>query len=103
MGARETSILRRALLIAAVVVLGALPALAFASPPDPSWIAGVYDGADYDDVVVLVTFSTADVSPAPVPDLAPDLLSVGGLPPAPDHPPVALWASAVLPRGPPQG
>jgi hypothetical protein len=101
MAAREMSILRRAFLVAALVVLVALPVLAFASPPDPSWIAGIYDGADYDDVVVLVTLSTADVSSAPVPDLAPDLLSAGVLPPAPDHAPAALWASAVLPRGPP--
>ena len=31
-----------------------LPAIAFASPPDPSWIAGIYDGADGDDIVSLV-------------------------------------------------
>jgi hypothetical protein len=37
-----------------VVALILLPALAFASPPDPSWIAGIYDGADGDDIVNLV-------------------------------------------------
>jgi len=31
-----------------------LPVIAFASPPDPSWIAGIYDGADGDDVVTFV-------------------------------------------------
>ena len=31
-----------------------LPTLGFASPPDPSWIAGIYDGADGDDIVSLV-------------------------------------------------
>jgi len=31
-----------------------LPAIAFANPPDPSWIAGIYDGADGDDVVTFV-------------------------------------------------
>ena len=31
-----------------------LPSIAFASPPDPLWIAGFYDGADGDDVVSLV-------------------------------------------------
>ena len=36
------------LLIAAVVPLAA------SSPPDPTWIAGVYDEADYDDVVALL-------------------------------------------------
>jgi len=38
----------------AIVALILLPAIAFASPPDLSWIAGIYDGADGDDVVSLV-------------------------------------------------
>ena len=38
----------------AIVALILLPAIAFASPPDPSWIAGIYDGADGDDIVSLV-------------------------------------------------
>ena len=49
--------LARAVLLprtAAIVALILLPAIAFASPPDPSWIAGIYDGADGDDVVSLV-------------------------------------------------
>ena len=41
-----------------------LSALAFASPPDPSWIPGVYDDADYDDAVALVTSATGNVAPA---------------------------------------
>src|SRR6059036_2938302 len=44
------------LLFAAVVVL---PALAHASPPDPSWVAGFWDDADSDDVVLAVTGMTA--------------------------------------------
>jgi hypothetical protein len=35
--------------------LFSLTALAYASPPDPSWIPGIYDGADYDDVVLMLT------------------------------------------------
>ena len=31
------------------------PSLAYASPPDPSWIPGIYDDADFDDVVGLAT------------------------------------------------
>jgi len=38
-----------------LVVLVALVPLAGASPPDPLWIAGIYDGADSDDVVLAVT------------------------------------------------
>ena len=37
------------------VILTALVALAYGSPPDPTWVSGVYDNADYDDVVGLVT------------------------------------------------
>jgi len=37
-----------------VLVLVLLPLMAFASPSDPSWIAGIYDGADGDDTVSLV-------------------------------------------------
>ena len=43
------------------VVLGliVLPAIALASPPDPSWIAGIYDGADGDEIVNLVYETSA--------------------------------------------
>ena len=40
-------------------VLAAISSLAYASPPDPSWIAGIYDDADFDDVVGLVTAAKA--------------------------------------------
>jgi hypothetical protein len=44
------------LLLAAILV--ALVPLAYASPPDPTWIAGVWDDGDYDDVVILATSSS---------------------------------------------
>ena len=36
-------------------ILAVSVALAYASPPDPSWISGIYDDLDYDDVVGMVT------------------------------------------------
>src|SRR5215831_7800921 len=54
--------------IAAALIL--LPAIAFASPPDPSWIAGIYDGADGDDIVTLVC-ETAASNPAVLAYVAP--------------------------------
>jgi hypothetical protein len=42
-----------------------LPAIAFASPPDPSWIPGIYDGADGDDIVNLVYETSAAKTAAP--------------------------------------
>jgi hypothetical protein len=49
----------RALVVGlALTLTSALPALAQASPPDPSWIPGIYDDADFDDVVTLVVMGT---------------------------------------------
>ena len=36
-------------------VLLMLPALAHASPTDPTWIPGFYDDNDYDDVILFIT------------------------------------------------
>jgi len=36
-----------------------LPLLAHASPPDPIWLPGFYDNADYDDVIGLLTDTVA--------------------------------------------
>jgi hypothetical protein len=73
-------------LLAVVVVAGVC--LAHASPPDPTWIPGLYDDADYDDVVLAllsldgfvatITLSpepTSTVEPVVIPQLAsgPDL------------------------------
>lgn len=77
-----------------------LSALAFASPPDPTWIAGIYDDADYDDVVALVTAEMGSVAPL-VPAVSPldPALSAGRLD---DGETAALrWTSALRPRSPP--
>jgi hypothetical protein len=60
---------RRALRWLALVLLvcgGLVPLLAFASPPDPVWIPGIYDVADLDDVVDALTDIAAveDSTPA---------------------------------------
>ena len=47
-----------------------LPVIAFAIPVDPSWIAGIYDDADGDDIVNLV-YETSAANPAPPPHLGP--------------------------------
>jgi hypothetical protein len=59
--------MRRALspFLPIIVVLILLPAVAFPSPPDPSWIAGIYDGADGDDSVILVYETAARNAAAP--------------------------------------
>jgi len=45
--------------------LQSLASIAYASIPDLSWIPGIYDRADLDDVMDLVTSSTAVIDPLP--------------------------------------
>ena len=52
---------RRLTVFPLLLALTALAPLAYLSPPDPTWISGVYDAGDYDDVVVAVTA----IDPAP--------------------------------------
>jgi len=42
-----------------LVGCGTLPLLTHASPPDPTWLPGIYDDADYDDVIGLLTDTAA--------------------------------------------
>src|SRR5262245_41736399 len=50
-----------------VLLIIAPVTLAHVSPPDPTWLAGVYDPADFDDVVGLLTsaFEATDSTVAP--------------------------------------
>jgi hypothetical protein len=45
------SVVARAATALLVALWILLPSLAAASPPDPPWIQGIYDGGDFDDVV----------------------------------------------------
>ena len=64
--------MRRAISISLPIVLAIilLPVIAFAIPVDPTWIAGVYDDADGDDIVSLV-YETAAATTAPTSHLGP--------------------------------
>jgi len=92
----------RALLAGLILIAPAvLPALAYASPPDPSWILGIYDDADHDDVVVLATSGTGQPAHRPAADPQ-------TIPPLPEKPPqsietavLTLSPSPVRPRAPP--
>jgi hypothetical protein len=60
----------KALRFSALLVLGGVLALltplALASPPDPSWIRGVYDDGDLDNVVMLIMSSAGVLEPSPL-------------------------------------
>ena len=50
-----------------VVALFTLTSLCYASPPDPTWIAGLYDNADRDEVVLEVLAGAAIPAAAAAP------------------------------------
>ncbi len=86
-------------LIAAVVC--ALVPLAYATPPDPTYLAGVWDDADYDDVVILVTSSVGSTDTHKPFDLIRLLISVLLILPGEDGLPPATSLSLCAPRAPP--
>src|SRR5262249_58633661 len=47
--------LRRSVLLLVASAMLLLGVLAYASPPDPDWISGLWDNGDYDDIILLVT------------------------------------------------
>lgn len=55
-----------ALLVALLVALVALTPLAYAAPPDPTWISGFFDDDDNDNGVFFITSSLAALDPFPL-------------------------------------
>jgi len=93
---------RRGAIIAFVLLLAlsSLTPLGYASPPDPSWIRGIYDGADYDDVVDLVTSAVAASAPILLFEFR--AISLIGFVPQGDQDPVPhVLLRALPPRAPP--
>jgi hypothetical protein len=97
MSTRRSQIVLGLILVASILTL---TPLAYADPPDPTWVTGFWDDDDFDDVVGYIT-SAAGWLPAPV---ACDLRPVE-LPSVPR--PVAFQAAvsasrhASRPRAPP--
>ena len=54
-----------------VSVMVVLTPMAWVSPIDPSWIGGMYDDRDFDDVVSYLTSGTLAVPVLPAADLSP--------------------------------
>lgn len=91
--------MKRLLIVLLLLAPVALPGLAHASPPDPTWIQGIYDDDDGDAIVTLITSGTGHV-PAPVdlPLVAPLIARVT---PAPRPIPLRGWVSSAQSRAPP--
>jgi len=60
------------LLVIALCIV--LTPLAAASPPDPTWIPGLYDGGDFDDVVIQIGLLASACDACAAPSLAVDSL-----------------------------
>src|SRR5262245_52657759 len=54
---------RWVVVLSLVAAILALTPAAYANPPDPTWIAGLYDNADFDDVVIFITEAVGAVQP----------------------------------------
>jgi hypothetical protein len=68
--------LGRALALLLLACLVSLTPLAYASPPDPTWMDGFFDDLDFDDVVVSISWAAWAVEADPLPSLAPVPVSV---------------------------
>src|SRR2546427_5446018 len=69
----------------AMFVLVALLALtpgAYASPPDQTWIPGLYDNADFDDVVLFIAGNPGAVEHSEGSSVHPPVIVVGSVAPA---------------------
>jgi len=80
-------------------ILAVWVALAYASPPDPSWITGIYDDSDFDDVIGLGT-DAAGLNDAQVPGLPASVLVSAVLPAVVDMTTDASARDETI-RGPP--
>jgi hypothetical protein len=86
-----------------VLLLLALPLLAWANPCDPAWIPGVYDDADYDELVSAASSPDGTLN-APVLLVAPFLPVLDEPPRLDSHGALALASVSARPvRAPPAG
>jgi len=84
-----------------VLLIIAPVTLAHASPPDQTWIAGVYDQADFDDVVGFLTSALEATDSIAAPDTGPCLALAPKLCPATVASPASAPAYSAPLRAPP--
>jgi hypothetical protein len=93
--------LRGFLLLILLGTMVPLTPMAYASPPDPVWIKGFYDDADFDDVVVFITSAGATVDIFPLDNLQPLLVLVTSVEPADTRHVIARLSAPAEARAPP--
>ena len=87
------------LVILLVLLLGLVP-VAYASPPDPTWISGYWDDDDFDNAVISIVSASAIAIP-PVPDAAPQWARLAGIELGEPAFVIASPRSVAFPRAPP--
>src|SRR5262245_25201003 len=58
LASRSAGMMRALCLSSLIIALTCLVPFVHASPPDPSWVAGIYDAADFDEIVAVVAATT---------------------------------------------
>ena len=93
---------RLSILLLLVTTLVVPTSLAFASPPDPSWIQGIYDEGDFDNVVDLISSSAGvvDLFPTGYRRVVPLVIAV--LPEMYERALPRKGSALIQPRAPPQ-
>ena len=86
-----------------VAVLGVLVALAYATPPDPTYLSGFWDNADYDDVVILITSSIGSTDGHLESESIRPLIVVAPVLPGEEELPATALLARNSPRAPPVG
>ena len=51
--------IRASFVLLVVLLFGGLVTVAYADPPDPSWLAGYWDDDDFDDAIVFIMATVA--------------------------------------------
>lgn len=92
----------RPLIPGLIGVLVCLRVLANAGPPDPTWMGGVWDDDDYDDVIIHITSSFVAAEIVPDCSVRPGTTLVWSAPPDVESVVTNPVVSRLLPRGPPR-
>lgn len=90
--------------MSAVLVLVALLALtpaAYASPPDQTWVSGLYDNADFDDVILFIDDTFGAIAPSVVWSIRPMAVVVDLMALVDTASPIVSPLSSDLTRAPP--
>jgi len=79
----------------------ALAPMAWASPPDPTWVTGLYDNADFDEVVTYLTSGLLALPTIPAVIMATSLTYVSTIGASTEGAEASPFRSPSIPRAPP--